>query len=196
MQRPADGPQRVLDRRKAGRFMKRELVGITAAVCLSLVGLTGCTSQDVQASPPASTGSADSAAPEPVLTIEGAGEAYAKLSAASNAAREKWMAAPKPTKSNLAKHKKLAAGAADATVAFSEGLRKHHWPAEVQPIVGALDEHLQERAAGYQRVAAAGTVAEYLAAAREVPVTSSLTSHLREALGLPESAVVKGVSPR
>jgi hypothetical protein len=102
------------------------------------------------------------------MTIKMAGETYAKLSAASNAARDRWMGAPKPTKANLTRHKKLAAGAADATVAFSEGLRKHHWPAEAQPIIGTLDEHLQQRAAAYKRVAAAGTVVEYLAAAREV----------------------------
>ncbi|MCA2211570.1 hypothetical protein [Jidongwangia harbinensis] len=130
------------------------------------------------------------------MTIEHAGETYAKLSAASNAARERWMGAPVPTEANLSVHRKLAAGAGRATVAFSTGLRKHRWPAEVQPIIAALDEHLQQRAAAYQRVAAAGTVAEYLAAVGEVPVTSSLTGQVRQALGLPESAVVPGVSPR
>ncbi|WP_212986534.1 hypothetical protein [Actinoplanes auranticolor] len=130
------------------------------------------------------------------MTIKKAGETYAKLSAASNAARDKWMGAPQPTKANLNRHKKLAAGAADATAAFSKGLRKHRWPAEAQPIIGALDEHLQERAAAYKRVAAASTVAEYLEAAREVAVTSSLTGQVRQALGLPEAAVVPGVSPR
>jgi hypothetical protein len=38
-------------------------------------------------------------------------------------------------------------------------------------------------------------VADYLVAAGKVPVTSSLTGRVREALGLPESAVVEGVRP-
>jgi hypothetical protein len=62
-------------------------------------------------------------------------------------------------------------------------------------VIDALDGHLQERTAAYERVAEAGNVADYLAAARKVPVTSSLTGQVREAPGLPESAVVKGVSP-
>jgi hypothetical protein len=175
--------------------VKRNRVVIAAAISLSL-GLTGCASQNVQVPPPASTAPADSAPAEPAMTIKKAGEIYVKLSAASNAARDRWMGAPTPTKANLTRHKKLAAGAADATVAFSKGLRKHHWPAEAQPIIGTLDEHLQQRAAGYKRVAAASTVAEYLAAAREVPVTSSLTAQVRQALGLPEAAVVPGLTPQ
>ncbi|WP_433727524.1 hypothetical protein ACQP2Y_12630 [Actinoplanes sp. CA-051413] len=176
--------------------MKRNRVVIAAAISLSLTGLTGCASENVQASPPASAASASSAPAGPVMTIKQAGETYAKLSAASNAARDRWMGAPQPTEANLARHKKLAAGAADATVAFSEGLRKHHWPTEVRPIIANLDEHLQQRATAYKRVAAASTVVEYLAAAGEVPVTSSLTGQVRQALGLPESAVVSGVAPR
>jgi hypothetical protein len=130
------------------------------------------------------------------MTAKQAGETYLKLSAASNAAREAWMRAPSPTVANLAKHKMRAARAADATVVFSQELRRHRWPSQAQPAVDALDEHLQQRAAAYKRVAKAGTVADYLAAARQVPVTTTLTGDVRKALGLPESSVVQGATPR
>jgi hypothetical protein len=130
------------------------------------------------------------------MTVKKAGQTYLELSAVSNAAREAWMRAPMPTAANLAKHKQLAARAADAAVAFSQGLRAHRWPAQAQPYVDALDEHLQQRAAAYQRVATASTVAEYLAAAVQVPVTTSLTGDVRKALGLPEAPVVEGATPR
>jgi hypothetical protein len=129
------------------------------------------------------------------MTVKQAGETYLKLSAASNAAREAWMRAPRPTAANLAVHKLLAARAADATVAFSQGLRGHRWPRQAQPGVDALDEHLQLRAAAYRRVATTRTVSAYLAAAGEVPVTTGLTGEVRKALGLPEASVVRGASP-
>lgn len=130
------------------------------------------------------------------MTVEQAGKTYLELSAASNAAREAWMRAPRPTAANLAQHKKLAARAAAATVAFSKGLRAHRWPDPAQLYVDALDRHLQQRAAAYQRVAKASTVAQYLTAAADVPVTTSLTGNVRKALGLPEGAVVEGATPR
>ncbi|BEL05071.1 hypothetical protein Q0Z83_032620 [Actinoplanes sichuanensis] len=169
--------------------MKRHHVA-AITLALSLTGLTGC------ASPSAETPPAVSVSAEPTMSIKEAGETYTKLSAASNAAREKWMNAPAPTKANLARHKKLAAGAAKATTAFSKGLRKNQWPSDVQTIIDALDEHLQERAAAYQRAAKAETVTAYLTAAQEIPVTTSLTAQLRTALGLPESPIVQGVTPR
>ncbi|GIM90763.1 hypothetical protein [Paractinoplanes toevensis] len=52
----------------------------------------------------------------------------------------------------------------------------------------AIHKQLAAHAAAYRRVAAAGTVAAYLTAAGQVPVTTSLTSDVRRALGLPESA--------
>jgi hypothetical protein len=54
------------------------------------------------------------------MTVKKAGETYLRLSAASNAAREAWMRAPRPTLANLAEYKRLAARAAKATVAFSQ----------------------------------------------------------------------------
>ncbi|MFC4071838.1 hypothetical protein [Actinoplanes subglobosus] len=172
--------------------MKRTFVVAAVAVGLSL---TGCAAQDAPALPAASAAPGADAPAAAAMSVEKAGETYAKLSAASNAAREKWMSAPAPTSANLARHKKLAAGAAKATTAFSKGLRKNHWPTDVQPIIDALDEHLQKRAAAYRKASEADTVADYLVAAGKVPVTSSLTGQVREALGLPESAVVEGVSP-
>jgi len=106
------------------------------------------------------------------------------------------MSAPAPTAGNLAQHKRLAKQAADATVAFSRGLRAHRWPQQAQPLVTALDKQLQVRAAAYRRVASAGTVSAYLIAAGQVPVTTRLTGYVREALGLPEGAVVTGATPR
>lgn len=156
------------------------------------LSLTGCAAQDVPALPAASAAPGPSIPAAEAMSVEKAGETYAKLSAASNAAREKWMSAPALTGANLARHKKLAAGAAKATATFSKGLRTNHWPADVQPIIDALEEHLQERAAAYRR---ADTVADYLVAAGKVPVTSSLTGKVREVFGLPESTVVEGVSP-
>lgn len=175
--------------------MKYRLVVAAAAATLSVAGLAGCASKD-QAVPRAAAAQASSAASGPVMTAEKAGETYLKLSAVSNAAREAWMRAPRPTVANLAGHKRLAARAAAATAAFSRGLRGHRWPREVQPLVDALDEHLQRRAAAYRRVAAARTVVDYLAAAGQVPVTSSLTGEVRKVLGLPEAPVVRGASPR
>ncbi|MCU7730344.1 hypothetical protein ODJ79_42060 [Actinoplanes sp. KI2] len=175
------------------RPMKYHLVAAAVAASLSVSGLAGCGSGDGHATPAAKASSAHAT---PVLTVKAAGETYLKLSAASNAAREAWMSAPAPTAQNLAKHKRLAARAADATVAFSQGLRAHRWPGRAQPYVTALDKALQERAAAYRRVAAAGTVSAYLAAAAQVPVTTSLTADVRKALGLPEAAIVKGVTPR
>ncbi len=176
--------------------MKYSLVAAAAAVGLSVAGLAGCASGDGRATPDRVAAKASSTPSAPVLTVKAARETYLKLSAASNAAREAWMSAAAPTADNLAKHKRLAAHAADATVAFSRGLRGHRWPSQAQPYVTALDEQLQERAAAYRRVAAAGTVADYLAAAGQVPVTTSLTGDVRKALGLPESAVVTGATPR
>jgi uncharacterized lipoprotein NlpE involved in copper resistance len=162
--------------------MKHSLVAAAAAVVLSL---TGCASSDATPGPAAA-----------VMTVEEAGRTYQQLSAPSNAAREAWMSAAAPTTSNLAEHKKLAASAADATVAFSRGLREHRWPDQAQRAVTALDKHLQEREAAYRRVAAANTVTAYLVAAAQVPVTTGLTGDVREALGLPEGAVVTGAVPR
>ncbi|WP_433796857.1 hypothetical protein [Actinoplanes sp. CA-252034] len=176
--------------------MKSSPVVLAVALTMSLTGLTGCASAADPAPPSASSVPAASEPAEPAMTMKKAGKTYERLSAASNTARDKWMGAPAPTTANLAKHRKLAAGVAEATVAFSEGLRKNRWPAEVQPVITALDEHLRQRAAAYQRVAEAGTLADYLAAASEVPVTSSLTAQVREVLELPRAAAVKGVSPR
>ncbi|MEU4155374.1 hypothetical protein [Actinoplanes sp. NPDC026670] len=173
--------------------MKRYFVSAACVLTLSLIGAADRYHWGAE-TPPAASGSAGQASAGPEMSIKEAGETYTKLSAASNAAREKWMRAPAPTRANLARHKKLAASAAKATTAFAQGLRKNQWPADVQAIIGALDEHLQERAAAYRRVAAADNVTDYLAAARKVPVTSSLTVQVRTALGLPESPIVKGVT--
>jgi hypothetical protein len=175
------------------RRMKSNLVAAAAVVSLSMAGVAGCSTADRQTTTGVVAAKATAA---PVMTVKEAGETYLKLSAASNAAREAWMSAAAPTAKTLAIHKQLAAHAAEATVAFSRGLRGHRWPSQAQPYVTALDKHLQERAAAYRRVAAAGTVAAYLTAAGQVPVTTSLTSDVRRALGLPESAVVTGATPR
>jgi hypothetical protein len=176
--------------------MRNNLVAAAAAVSLSMAGLAGCASGDGQAAPGRAAVEPSSTPSAPVLTVKQATQTYLRLSAASNAAREAWMSALAPTSDNLAKHKRLAAHAADATVAFSQGLRGHRWPSQAQPYVTALDAQLQERAAAYRRVAAAHTVADYLTAAEQVPVTTSLTGDVRKALGLPEGAVVTGATPR
>jgi len=176
--------------------MRNNLVAAAAAVSLSVAGLAGCASGDGRATPDRAAIKPSSTPSGPVLTVAQAGQTYLQLSAASNAAREAWMSAPAPTAANLALHKRLAARAADATVAFARGLRGHRWPSRAQPYVTALDTQLQERAAAYRHVAAAHTVADYLAAAAQVPVTSSLTGDVRKALGLPEGAVVTGATPR
>ncbi|MBL7258954.1 hypothetical protein [Paractinoplanes lichenicola] len=155
--------------------MKRRFV----AAAVLVLALAGCTSAD-----------------GPAMTVEQAGATYLELSTASNAAREAWMRAPAPTTATLAQHKQLAEEAAEATATFSQGLRDNHWPDEAQPAISALDDALQEREAAYKRVATAGNVADYLAAASEVPVTTSLTGDVRKALGLPEGAVVTGATPR
>jgi hypothetical protein len=175
--------------------LKCSLVAATV-VSLSLVGLTGCASEDGQAALQPNSVQASTTPSGPVMTVEEAGKTYLKLSDASNAAREAWMRAPRPTVANLGQHKQLATRAVDATVAFSRGLRAHRWPSQAQPYVDALDKHLQQRAAAYQRVADAGTLAEYLTAAGQVPVTSTLTGKVRQALSLPEAPVVEGATPR
>ncbi|XVU21252.1 hypothetical protein ACQPZJ_28745 [Actinoplanes sp. CA-054009] len=145
---------------------------------MSLAGITGCSSDS-----------------GPVMTVEEAGQTYLELSDASNAAREAWMYAPPPTTKNLADHKRLASAAADATVTFSRGLREHRWPSQAQPSVTALDAQLQERASAYRLVAETDTLPDYLAAAAQVPVTTSLTADVRTALGLPQGAAVSGAAP-
>jgi hypothetical protein len=176
--------------------MRNNLVAAAAAVTLSVAGLAGCASGDGPATPDRAAVKPSPTRSVPVLTVKQAAQTYLQLSAASNAAREAWMAALAPTSDNLAKHKRLAARAADATVAFSQGLRGHRWPSRAQPYITALDAQLQERAAAYRRVAAAHTVADYLTAAEQVPVTTSLTGDIRKTLGLPEGAVVTGATPR
>ncbi|TQS45900.1 hypothetical protein [Cryptosporangium phraense] len=100
------------------------------------------------------------------------------------------------TDANLGAHKQLAERAADATTAFSRGLQGYRWPSQTQPYIDALHQHLQLRAAAYRRVAAADTVDEYIAAAQQVPVTTTLTAKVRESLGLPEGTTVRGVNPQ
>ena len=110
--------------------MKYKTVATAAAVVLSLAG---CAAEERPATADPVATQAEPAAAGPVMTVKTAGETYLKLSAASNAAREAWMNAPAPTAGNLAKHKQLAGYAADATVAFSQGLREHRWPSRAQP---------------------------------------------------------------
>ena len=182
------------DTRKAGRPMKRTLV--VATMSLSLVSLAGCATKirEEAASGPVA-GAAGAATSGAVMTVAEAGETYLKLSVAPNAAREAWMKASAPTPSNLAEHKKLATNAADASAGFAKGLRGKRWPGKAQPIVNALVAKLLEREAAYRKVAKTQTVAAYLAAAAQVPVTTSLTADLRAALGLPAGAVVVGATP-
>lgn len=175
--------------------MNYKLVAATTAVGLTLTGVTGCSSVDRQTISDPAAAQAIPTPSAPVLTNEEAAKIYLQLSAASNAAREAWMSAQAPTPATLPEHQQLAAGAADATVAFSRELRQHRWPGKAQPYVTALDKHLQVRAAAYRRVVAADSVSSYLAAAGEVPVTTSLTGEVRKALGLPKSAVVTGATP-
>lgn len=176
--------------------MKRNLVAAAAAASLALAGLTGCAANEAHPAPRQIVAYTRSAPAGPVMTIKKAKETYLKLSTASNAARDAWLHLPMPSTANLAKHKKLAGRAADATTAFAKGLESRRWPSKIQPLVDALDGHLQRRAVAYRRAAKAGTVAEYLAAAVQVPVTSTLASDMRKALGLPAAPEVKGVSPR
>lgn len=125
--------------------MKDNLVAAAAALSLSVACLTGCTSEDRHPKPGPVAAAPRSASSPAVMTVSEAGKTYLKLSAASNAARDAWMHAPALTTANLAKHRRLAAHAADATVAFAQGLRQRRWPSQAQPYVTALDEQLRER---------------------------------------------------